>query len=189
MSDSTRRIGTPLRGSLIILKEVLGGGGNCNTSAQKETVLENGKVPSYGRGGATRPKYQTTLLVPPTPSSGQSAQDSLQVPPEAGWSHDKISSGTSDGSIITLVLNPNTPSASAPASASDAARPPEVLAFASVGDDPDHFGVVVEPVVQRGNSEYGADEPVGGQSVGCVGSAVLPVERAGGRTVYLEEEE
>ncbi|KAG8919524.1 hypothetical protein FRC01_001248, partial [Tulasnella sp. 417] len=33
----------------------------------------------YGRGGAARPKYQTTLFVPPTPSSAQSAEDTLQA--------------------------------------------------------------------------------------------------------------
>ncbi|KAG8915507.1 hypothetical protein FRC00_003676 [Tulasnella sp. 408] len=63
----------------LMVKEVLGGGGNGNTPVQKEVIASNGKVPSYGRGGAARPKYQTTLLVPPTPSSAQSAEDSLQA--------------------------------------------------------------------------------------------------------------
>ncbi|KAG8897876.1 hypothetical protein FRC01_011132 [Tulasnella sp. 417] len=63
----------------LMVKEVLGGGGNGNTPTQKEVIAANGKVPCYGRGGAARPKYQTTLFVPPTPSSAQSAEDSLQA--------------------------------------------------------------------------------------------------------------
>ncbi|KAG8912481.1 hypothetical protein FRC01_005083 [Tulasnella sp. 417] len=63
----------------LMVKEVLGGGGNGNTPTQKEVIAANGKVPCYGRGGAARPKYQTTLFVPPTPSSAQSAEDTLQA--------------------------------------------------------------------------------------------------------------
>ncbi|KAG8915508.1 hypothetical protein FRC00_003677 [Tulasnella sp. 408] len=72
---------------------------------------------------------------------------------------------------------------------SDAARPPEVLAFVSVRDDPDHFGVVIQRVLQRENFEYGSDEPVGEQSTGRFGAAALPLKRSRGRTVYREEEE
>ncbi|KAG8914518.1 hypothetical protein FRC00_012851 [Tulasnella sp. 408] len=222
----------------LMVKEVLGGGGNGNTPVQKEVIASNGKVPSYGRGGAARPKYQTTLLVPPTPSSAQSAEDSLQAqalrrtltplsaphlpthtplsprqdsptttryPPAPatfdpplpaatvlGW----VRVGRVGASVLWGVSSlssstpvPSSASASASASASDAARPPEVLALAPVGDDPNHFGVVLDRVVQRENSEYGADEPVGGQSVGCFRSAVLPVERARGWTVHVTEEE
>ncbi|KAG8915357.1 hypothetical protein FRC01_003690 [Tulasnella sp. 417] len=63
----------------LMVKEVLGGGGNGNSPTQKEAIAANGKVASYGRGGAARPKYQTTLFVPPTPSSAQSAEDTLQT--------------------------------------------------------------------------------------------------------------
>ncbi|KAG8979195.1 hypothetical protein FRB90_008198, partial [Tulasnella sp. 427] len=40
---------------------------------------KNKAVHSYGRGGAARPKYKTTLLQPPTVSSAQSAENTQQA--------------------------------------------------------------------------------------------------------------
>ncbi|KAG8900272.1 hypothetical protein FRC00_013695 [Tulasnella sp. 408] len=234
----------------LMVKEVLGGGGNGNTPVQKEVIASNGKVPllrSRRSSSSKIPDYPpcptNSVVSPirrrlsPSPSPPKDSHTVIRTSPsyphtsftKAGQPHDdKISSSTSDGrtyhdavfysstqfdpplpaatvhgwvgvgrlgpSVLWGVSpfsssTPIPPSASASAPASDAARPPKVLAFASVGDDPDHFGVVVQRVVQRENSEYGADEPVGGQSVGYVGATVLPVERPRGWTVYLEEED